>query len=293
MNNTAALVLKIQDPDALLHEKHEAFSQLVHTFQDMAYSCAYSRLGDFQHSEDVAQEAFVTAWQKISQLREPAAFPGWFKRILLTSCNRLTRRKQVPLSSLEDIVDSAAYLDSPQSAIESKEAKRVLFAAISALPQNDRLAVILFYLNQYSHREIAALLEVPTTTVAKRLYSARTRLAESITKDVRMQFLAHRPSRNDAFERKVAAGIFDEYVGEYVFEARPDLRVQIQRHGKKLVSRSNGQRNELAAVGKSTAQLKTKEFDGRGRFFRDAKGQISHFVYFEFGREMGIARKIV
>ena len=57
----------------------------------MAFACAFAVLGDVYLAQDTAQEAFIVAWQKLGQLREPAAFPGWFKRIVLTQCNRLTR----------------------------------------------------------------------------------------------------------------------------------------------------------------------------------------------------------
>src|ERR1043165_3327702 len=57
----------------------------------MAVASSFAVLGDAYLAQDTAQEAFVIAWQKLEQLREPAAFPGWFKRIVLSQCNRLTR----------------------------------------------------------------------------------------------------------------------------------------------------------------------------------------------------------
>jgi DNA-directed RNA polymerase specialized sigma24 family protein len=65
MNKTGnrSLVLKAQNPNATLNERHEAFSALVRAFQDMAYACACSKLGDFQLSEDAAQEAFIIRFQ--------------------------------------------------------------------------------------------------------------------------------------------------------------------------------------------------------------------------------------
>ena len=73
-----------------------AFETLVRRFQDMACGYAYSILGDFHLAEDAAQEAFVDAYGKLYQLREPKAFAGWFRRIVFKHCDRVTRRKQVP-----------------------------------------------------------------------------------------------------------------------------------------------------------------------------------------------------
>jgi DNA-directed RNA polymerase specialized sigma24 family protein len=84
-------VLTAADPDKPPAARREAFGELVIRFQDMAFACAFAVLGDVYLAQDAAQEAFIVAWQKLGQLREPAAFPGWFKRIVLTQCNRLIR----------------------------------------------------------------------------------------------------------------------------------------------------------------------------------------------------------
>jgi DNA-directed RNA polymerase specialized sigma24 family protein len=60
----------------------EAFTQIVCRFQAMAYGYAYAILGDLILAEDAAQEAFLEAHRKLDNLREPAAFPGWFRRIV-------------------------------------------------------------------------------------------------------------------------------------------------------------------------------------------------------------------
>src|ERR1700754_1106480 len=97
--------VSVRDPHDLVHravdprqspaERHEAFGELVARFQDMAFACAFSVLGDFYLAEDAAQEAFITAWQRLGQLRAPEAFAGWLRRIVLTQCSRLTRGKRL------------------------------------------------------------------------------------------------------------------------------------------------------------------------------------------------------
>ncbi len=76
MNKARALVLKARDSDITLAEKQEAFCELVRMFQDMAYACGYAVLGDFGLAEDVAQEAFISAWQKLGQLQPTGSFSG-------------------------------------------------------------------------------------------------------------------------------------------------------------------------------------------------------------------------
>ncbi|MCB9152070.1 MAG: RNA polymerase sigma factor, partial [Caldilineaceae bacterium] len=69
-----ALVRAAQDGDK------EAFGQIVGRFQDMAFASAYALLGNAMMAQDAAQDAFVDAFRTLHLLREPAAFPGWFRR---------------------------------------------------------------------------------------------------------------------------------------------------------------------------------------------------------------------
>ena len=292
MNKVGALVLKARDSNATLAAKREAFCELVSMFQDMAYACGYAVLGDSCLAEDAAQEAFITAWQKLSQLRQPEAFPGWFRRIVLTECNRLTRGKHLGTISLAAGLDLHAPLLDPQSAIEKDELTKAVFAAINNLSLNERMVVMLFYVNEHSQSDISAFLSVPQTTVAKRLYSARARLRLMMMGAFKNDLTTRRPSRDRSFAEKVKAGIYDEYVGQYRFELRPELVVTIIREGHRLISEAAGQRNDLFARDAAEGQLLTKEFDGRGEFVRNKEGHISHFIYHEFGNEMGVAKKI-
>src|SRR5579883_1864810 len=76
-----------------------AFGRIVDRFQDMAYGYAYGVLGDHHLAQDAAQDAFVTAWTRLGSLRDPQAFPGWFRRIVRSQCSRLveSRRSALPL----------------------------------------------------------------------------------------------------------------------------------------------------------------------------------------------------
>lgn len=292
VNKARALVLKARDSQSTLAEKQEAFCELVRLFQDMAYAAGYAVLGDFCLAEDAAQEAFVSAWQKLNQLQQPEAFPGWFRRIVLTECNRVTRKQRLRAISLDEEIEVHASHPDPQLAIEKDELTKAAFKAISKLSFNERMVVVLFYVNEHSQSDISAFLNVPLTTVAKRLYSARMRLRAMMMDSVRKDLTSHRPSRDESFAEKVKAGIYDEYTGQYQFELRPELVVTISREGEHLIGEAAGQRNELFARDAAEGELRTAEFDGRGKFVRNEAGQISHLVYYEFGNEMGVAKKI-
>jgi len=154
----------------------EAFGLIVRRFQDMAYGYAYSILGDFHLAQDAAQEAFIDAYRRLSELRTPDAFPGWLRRIVFKHCDRITRRKRPKTVPVEAAADAASRHDGPDRAVQRREIRDTVLEAIRALPEHQRVATTLFYVNGYTQQEVADFLEVPVTTVKKRLHDARTKL---------------------------------------------------------------------------------------------------------------------
>jgi RNA polymerase sigma factor (sigma-70 family) len=202
-------------------EKGQAFGAIVRRYQDFAFACAYAVLGDFHLAEDAAQEAFITAWRFLDTLREPAAFGGWLRRIVLTQCNRLTRGLRLDTLPLEAAGDLAGASPSPAALAETRERQALVQAAIRGLPEHERLATVLFYIGDYSQQEIATLLEIPVGTVKKRLFSARQRLRERMDDDmVRETLQEQRPSRSEAFADTVA--LFNAALDAFVARVRQD-----------------------------------------------------------------------
>lgn len=155
-----------------------SFEEIVRRFQDMAYGYSYSILGDFHSAEDAAQEAFIDAYRQLPSLRDPKAFPGWFRRIVFKHCDRITRRKRMASIPLDDArARELAYPDSADIVAQAEEREQVL-SAVRSLPEGHRTVTTLFYINGYSQREIADFLELPVTTVKKRIYDSRQRLKE-------------------------------------------------------------------------------------------------------------------
>jgi uncharacterized protein len=222
LDEISALIARATAAQAAQTEKSQAFGEIVQRFQDLAFGCAYAVLGDFHLAEDAAQEAFLTAWRHLDQLRQPAAFPGWFKRIVLTQCNRLTRGKKLALVSLDALLDVPATDngDDPQWVVAQLEMQETVAAAIQTLPEHERMATTLFYISDYSQNEIAAFLEVPVTTVKKRLFSARQRLRERMLNMVRETLQEKRPSRNEQFADTVA--LFHEALESFIARVKQD-----------------------------------------------------------------------
>lgn len=273
------LVERARDSTVPLQERHAAFALLVDETQHLAFGLALSALRDVEDARDAAQEAYTTAWLRLPQLRHPSAFTGWLRTIVTSQCTRRLRARRDEPGELPEEVEA------PE---DRRDFAALVRSALSALPTAERQVTILFYFLGHTLPEIARLLRLKPGTVGKRLHAARLRIRRTLPRSVREDFVALRPAR--AWSENVRLGLLDEYVGEYRFDERPEHIVSITRSGSVLVGASGGQRHELAPAGRES--LVTRHFDGEGLFHRDRRGRVTHFVYYELGRRLGVARKM-
>jgi len=186
----ASLVKRAQAGDL------DAYAHLVRRYQNMAVGYARSILGDFDLAEDAAQEAFIQAHRDLSALRDPAKFGGWLRTIVFKYCDRIIRSRPAALS-LDTAADHASTAASPFEAVAQNQTRELIRQIIQSLPENERVATVLYYIGDYSHKDIAAFLDVTANTVKTRLFTARNRLRERMMDMVETNLTQQAPSRND------------------------------------------------------------------------------------------------
>lgn len=172
-NDYAELIEHIQEAEGA--ERKKAFNALVDQFYFAAYAWAIEKLGDRQTAQDAVQEAFWVAFEKIDDLRDAKAFPGWFRRIVQTQANRQVRGQRELVTLDDELVPGTPE---PAREVEQRLLHIRLREAIHDLPVHERIVTRLYYLDGYSQQEVAELLELPLTTVKKRLQRARENLRE-------------------------------------------------------------------------------------------------------------------
>ena len=161
----------------------DAFEPLVRRYQNAAFAVAMGFLRDRTDAEDVVQDAFVAAYCKLSQLKDPAVFGSWLHRIVINRCKEWSRRKKA--SHLVRVDPNAEHIrdeyplaaQNHQDYIESLE----LWDEVERLPEHYRQVVNLYYYTGFSLKEIAAFLDIPESTARGRLYQSRIRLKNALS----------------------------------------------------------------------------------------------------------------
>jgi RNA polymerase sigma factor (sigma-70 family) len=161
----------------------DAFNALVLDYQTLVYNLCYRLLGQAQAAEDTTQETFLSAWRSISAFRGES-FRPWLLRIAANLCHdELRRRARRPASSLDLALEAGMPEPegsnvSPESSAINRDLRFRLEAALSQLPAEQRLAIVLCDVEGLDYTEIAQVMHTSLGTVKSRIARGRLRMRQ-------------------------------------------------------------------------------------------------------------------
>jgi RNA polymerase sigma factor (sigma-70 family) len=168
--------------------EENAFEGLVRKYQDAVYGLAFHLIGDFTEAQDIAQQTFVTAYFKLSRLKDPGKFVHWINKITINQCMSWLRRQQ-NLSHIHGQIEfSNNQVLTPDQEYEAKEINTAVMKAMESLSEKNRLAITLYCIDGLSQREVANFLGTSTSAVENRISRARKQLKEEMMKLVEDTF---------------------------------------------------------------------------------------------------------
>jgi len=176
-----ALMRRIAEGD------ERAFTELVERHQNMVVGTVAKMLGNSSEAEDISQQVFVRIWKHARRYKPNAKFTTYLftitRNLVFNEIRRRKRRNEVSSdereeTSRQEIADSPQYR--PDREMERQELRDVVDKAIEALPEQQRLAVVLRRYEQMPYEQIAEVLELSLPAVKSLLFRARTSLRESL-----------------------------------------------------------------------------------------------------------------
>lgn len=165
----------------------EAFGALVARHRDgifhfVRHALRVAGLNTEADAPDIAQETFVRAFAALPRFRSGAPFEPWLYAIAANLCRDHLRRVR-RRSSLDQLAPPSSDGGDPARAVEERDLHQRLLHAIAALPDEQRMVLVLRHLHDRSYRDIATILSLPVSTVEHRLRSARLALREQLRDD--------------------------------------------------------------------------------------------------------------
>jgi RNA polymerase sigma-70 factor, ECF subfamily len=174
-----------------------SFDELIRRYQRQALAVSYRLLGNTNDAMEVTQDAFLKSFTSLATLQKPEAFGGWLMRIVSNlSLNyrrsRKVRSGQLPLDDLLGSTEQTtaetgaaggtsewmARSDDPEHALESREMGARLQQALAELPEKQRLAIMLFTIEEMPQKQVAEVLECSVEAVKWHVFQGRKKLKE-------------------------------------------------------------------------------------------------------------------
>ncbi len=157
--------------NACLDGDKEAFATLVKRYERPVRAAALNVLSDYHTAQDVAQDIFVRAYEKLPHLRRASAFGPWLLKITHRRALDSIRRK--PKETMLETT-AAAPVEGPNGQLD--EGKQRLLAAVARLPENEKQVIMLRYFSSHSVKDVAEIVGRSVGTVTKQLSRAHIHL---------------------------------------------------------------------------------------------------------------------
>lgn len=169
------LVLAAQDGD------RDAFGELAQRYERSVFATALRRLGNEAEAQELTQEVFVQALNKIDQLREPERFGGWLRSITQRmAINRAVRRAPLVVAEPGVLEGTTSSGESPLDEALRSERQSQVRDGLRRLRPLDRQTLVAFYVDGQSLIEMSDSFDSPVGTIKRRLHVARKRLAKEL-----------------------------------------------------------------------------------------------------------------
>ena len=161
------------------HGERDAFRYLVERYQDVVFGTAYNMTRNRALAEELAQEAFLSAWKGIRSFRRGRPFKPWLMRILVNAVMAHRRRRTVETTPIEGS-DLESDSEDPEDLAESRSEQQALQRAIGQLSPDHRQVVVLRYFADMTVPELARAAGLTEGTVKSRLHRAHQALRQEL-----------------------------------------------------------------------------------------------------------------
>ncbi len=157
----------------------DVFNKIIEMYGDTIYTITINTIQDEIAAQDVVQEIFIKIFKGLPSFRGDAKISTWIYRITKNACyNYYKREKKLQMWNQLEMTEGIISQDDPAQKYDKIQEREQLITAISQLPPVYRLAIYLYYFNDLSYKDTAAIMELPINTLKSYIHRAKKQLAE-------------------------------------------------------------------------------------------------------------------
>jgi len=163
----------------------DAFEELIQAKQRQILFLSYAKIGNMHDAEEVAQESIIAIFRHLDGLKNPEAFDAWLHRIIISNCHKHLRKYGVLKTETDADDEAINVLEEgadfiPEEYAEKEELRREVYQVVMSLPEARRDAILMYYYEDMSLKEIAEATGVAEATTASTISRARKMIKEKI-----------------------------------------------------------------------------------------------------------------
>ncbi|HNB53384.1 MAG TPA: sigma-70 family RNA polymerase sigma factor [Anaerolineales bacterium] len=176
----------LSDRELVLHIRRgetDTYGELVHRYQLSVFNVCFRLLGERRDAEDMTQEAFIRAYERLGMFDAERPFGPWIRRVAANLCLNRLNLKAMSHVELDEEFEEPAPHPGPEALLIAKQQAATVRAALLALPAHYRAVIELRHFQELEYDEMAKMLQLPMNTVKSHLFRARKMLAERLQND--------------------------------------------------------------------------------------------------------------
>jgi len=169
----------------------ESFRFLVNKYKDKAFSVAFSVLRNQVLAEDAVQEAFINAYKKLNSFRGEAQFSMWMMRIVVNEAIKVIRKKRIEIDGGKVLIDiEETNINLSLTSLKEAEQKFYIDKTMKFMPQREALVLQMYYLDEYSMKEMEDILDIKTEHIKVLLHRARKRFYTILEAELKHELIS-------------------------------------------------------------------------------------------------------
>lgn len=161
----------------------QAYANIIDKYKNQLYATILRMTRNPQDAQDLVQDAFIKVYRNLDKYDANGSFSGWLYRVAINHCMDEFRKNRYSTVQVEIDETKVVNHEHPEVVFLKKEKRRQLERLIATLPEDERLIILLRYVNEISYEEIGEVMDVPLSTVRNKLHRAKKKMRETVKRE--------------------------------------------------------------------------------------------------------------